>query len=561
MALKDVLRKWLQIQPATDQALFIREPSTYETNVIRNRIWYRGDPSELDQFFKQTANDEVTRARFWASSPSKGLRVRKIHSGLPGIIVDMLADIVTGDMLDVEFEEQASEAQKYWKEIAEENKFKALLTKAVQEVLVVGDGAFKMSLDPSISDYPLMDFYSGENVEYQYLRGRLMEVIFFSKYYHEKKEYILTERYGKGYIHYTLETVNGTQVPLNTVPLLDGLSNVTWDGDFLMAVPFKVYQSPKWANRGRSIFDLKADSFDALDETISQWQDAVRLGRIKRYIPSSMIPRDPETGKALPINPFDNQFTAISQQMNEGIVNQIQTEQPVIQYDGYINTYINNLDMCLQGIISPSTLGIDTKKIDNAEAQREKEKTTLYTRQKIVNVLQETVPELVKIALYTYALQHDEPLLKTDCMINFGEYANPSFEAQVETVGKASTHSVMSVRSQIETLWGDTRGKDWLDKEEERILQERGIMEFQEPTRVPHGFIEEDMIDGLGRLDNTDTDRDGNPHVRIDEEEPEETRARGDRAGLEVDSVAGDADAEPESDEERIHRTNRRNVR
>ena len=57
------------------------------------------------------------------------------------------------------------------------------------------------------------------------------------------------------------------------------------------------------------------------------------------------------------------------------------------------------LDLCLQGIISPSTLGIDVKKLDNAEAQREKEKATLYTRNAIVEALQEELPEVISFCI------------------------------------------------------------------------------------------------------------------------------------------------------------------
>ena len=75
--------------------------------------------------------------------------------------------------------------------------------------------------------------------------------------------------------------------------------------------------------------------------------------------------------------------------MDEKGENKVQTDQPVIPHDSYLASYVTALDLCLQGIISPSTLGIDTKKLDNAEAQREKEKTTLYTRNAIVEALQE----------------------------------------------------------------------------------------------------------------------------------------------------------------------------
>lgn len=64
-----------------------------------------------------------------------------------------------------------------------------------------------------------------------------------------------------------------------------------------------------------------------------------------------------------------------------------------------MSSYITALDLCLQGIISPSTLGIDTKKLDNADAQREKEKTTLYTRQNLVKITQNALQSLVAVVL------------------------------------------------------------------------------------------------------------------------------------------------------------------
>jgi len=98
MRLKEVIKgmitKLLNIQPAEDNQISIREPLSHAGTVLRNRIWYRGDPSELDQFFKQAAIDDVGRSRFWAAVPSADSSIRKFHNGLPGEIVDKLTDIV-----------------------------------------------------------------------------------------------------------------------------------------------------------------------------------------------------------------------------------------------------------------------------------------------------------------------------------------------------------------------------------------------------------------------------------------------------------------------------------
>src|SRR5690554_2502070 len=133
--IKNVIAKLLNIQPAEDDQISIKEPLSHAGTVLRNRIWYRGDPSELDQFFKQTATDDVGKSRFWAAVPSADSSIRKFHSGLPGEIVDKLADIVIADLDSIELSEQD-----LWGEIALDNKFSdEILAGAIKDTLIDGD--------------------------------------------------------------------------------------------------------------------------------------------------------------------------------------------------------------------------------------------------------------------------------------------------------------------------------------------------------------------------------------------------------------------------------------
>lgn len=103
-----------------------------------------------------------------------------------------------------------------------------------------------------------------------------------------------------------------------------------------------------------------------------------------------------------------------------------------------------------------ATLGIDVKKLDNAEAQREKEKATLYSRNNIVGQLQKVLPKLVDIVFKAMDTFHKTPIKDIDIDVTFGEYANPSFESQVETVSKAKQGGIMSIEASVDELYGDT---------------------------------------------------------------------------------------------------------
>ena len=250
----------------------------------------------------------------------------------------------------------------------------------------------------------------------------------------------------------------------------------------MMALPFMIYKSKKFDGRGKSILDAKLDNFDAFDEVWSQWMLAVRKGQLKEYIPDNLLPRDPDSGEVLKRNDFDVSFIMTESDMQEGAKNQIQTTQGTIQYEALLSTYITALDQCLTGLISPSTLGIDTKKLENAEAQREKEKTTLYKRNQIVEKLEQIIPDIVDITFKVKDTLENKAIEDVKAIPTFGGYANPSFEAQVETVGKASTTSIMSIDAQVEELWGDTKDQKWKLEEVKRIKEERGIIPIEEPA-------------------------------------------------------------------------------
>lgn len=156
------------------------------------------------------------------------------------------------------------------------------------------------------------------------------------------------------------------------------------------------------------------------------------------------------------------------------------------------------MDLCLQGVISPSTLGIDVKKLDNAEAQREKEKTTLYTRNAIIEALQEMLPELIGVCINAMNVLNNRAIEKVEVNIPFGEYANPSFESQVETIGKGKTQGIMSIEACVEELYGDSKDDDWKVKEISRIKAEQGIVEVEEPSLDKEMLnMAKDSISGL----------------------------------------------------------------
>lgn len=474
---KHMIRSWLDIQPGPERGLTIRESVSFETNVLRNRVWYRGDASEIDQLFKLLQDDAVCRARFWAAAPRDN-DIRKAHSGLPGIMVDTFAALVKADLGELEFA-QDEHAEATWEQIAKDNDLRSLIGQAVADTLVTGDGAFKVSLDPEVSAGPILEFWGADSVEYVYRHGRIQEIHFLSPV-GDKRKRILKEIYKPGSVSYQL--LDGDkELPLDAEESTADLKEVTFSGDFMLAVPLRFWASSRWRGRGQSIFDKKTDAFDAHDEIISQWMDAVRAGRVQKYIPEALIPRNPENGSLMKPDSFGSRFISIGTSNKENAQDKIETIQPEIRYEAFLASYTATLDMCLQGIMSPATLGIDVGKMSSAEAQREKKDITGITRNAITDALEKALPQLVQVALAAQDLLNDKNPGVYEAAVTFGEYGAPDFDSRVLTVGNAATSGVMSVEAQVDELWGSSKDDDWKAAEVARIRFERGIAEVPEP--------------------------------------------------------------------------------
>lgn len=475
---KNMLQNWLEISKEDNSvAITIKQNENFESSCAINRVWLRGDSYELEQLYKQLPHRETT---FWGSIPSAGMKMKKSHTGLPKRIVKVLAEIVMDSYNGTDFKDQD------WKAIEEDEDFdfEEFIETAIIDAIGINDGAARICYDPTITDKPIIEWFSGDKVEFVYKRKRLIEIIFKTFYTQNTKRYLLKERYGKGYIKYELYD-DDKKVNLSTIEELSKLRDLTFDKKTMWAVPLIVDKSFKYEGRGESKLEGKHDAFDSLDEVVSQWIEAVRTGRAKTYIPENLLPKNPKTGEPLLPNPYDNQFIETESDMKEGSSNKIQVEQPDIPSDKLLQTYITYLEMALQGLVSPSTLGIDTKKIQdpNASYERQMEKTTMNTRQSIIDALSKFIPRLINTTLQSMDQMADKPpRAKASINVKFGEFDTPSFDSQIDSISKAKNGGIMSLQTSIDELYGDSKDEKWKKEELARLKEEQGITMMDEPS-------------------------------------------------------------------------------
>lgn len=88
--------------------------------------------------------------------------MRKIHTGLPGLMVNVLTSVVLADMNDFEFE--SGKQEELWKQIEKQNHFRKKMERVIRETLYIGDGAWKLTLNTAKSEYPYLRWYPGDRI-------------------------------------------------------------------------------------------------------------------------------------------------------------------------------------------------------------------------------------------------------------------------------------------------------------------------------------------------------------------------------------------------------------
>ena len=107
----------MQIEPALTTQIRLTQNLDYYGNAAKNRIWYRGDSAEIEQMYTQLYG--VPKTMFWKSVSTPGLEIRKIHTGIPKLIVNTLTDIVVNDFSGAEINDDVS--GQIWDKIYQKN--------------------------------------------------------------------------------------------------------------------------------------------------------------------------------------------------------------------------------------------------------------------------------------------------------------------------------------------------------------------------------------------------------------------------------------------------------
>ena len=490
----------LNNNPNDGRMTFINDDEAIKLSDIHcNRIWFTGDGDEIlnwytnqmiTGFYKNIIYNRNKRQMFWSRAVAE--MVKRIHSGVPKSIVDTITNIV--GKVNVICDDPRLE------EILKDNDFQnVLIQRARPLTLVEGDGCWKININPKLSKHPIIEYYSAEDYTPIRKSGRLIGLIFKS-YFKDKKDndYLLTEtrsltKEGLSITYNLFKLERGnymSEVSFAAVPELEGLENQLLPGvNKLCAVVNRYYFDTLNPDRGKSIYDGKIDLFDMLDEILTQAGQTNRVSTPVEYYPIDLLPR---TQKGAPVLPhlYNRQYVKVdaTPDGDGAINNEIKTTQPDLNFDKYMQLYSDILEDTLIGILSPSSFGINIARNDNALAQREKEKQTIFTRNNIISCETVSNTELFNTVLMMQDYM-DTGILKSvdyNISVKYDEFANPSFESELEVLGPAWSQGELSTERYVNLLWAGKLSDEEMLKEIEWLDNNKNQDDFDMEALMGH---------------------------------------------------------------------------
>lgn len=522
-------------RPDDDRTTFINDNEKLGRMKLKEyNVWYDGDGDELLNFYTRENyigfNYEPFYMRnkknyFWAISSTEA-QIKRTHSGQPRNIVDTLVNIMPFPLISAG--ENTKNLQAVVRESGLEQVYK---DEQLPLTLVEGWGCWKINWDKDVSDYPSVEYVSAENVDFIYKSGKIIGIVFKNYYTSDKKRYLLLETRsiewrpnssaaegseGERVLVITNElyelpmnmaaTDDDTplkKVDLKTVPELESVEERIEIGPFdkLFAVPCVLLgnTSRQWGY-GRSIFTGKIDLFDDLDQALSQSSNAVRLSTPIEYIDEEYLERDKN---GLPKKPkaYDRKYVMMKGQKNgDGVATgqPVQITQPSVEFSRYSDHAVQILLQILNGILSPATLGIDIAKKDNAAAQREKEKVTIFTRNALINGEERILRSLMEQMLMAKEFMDTGAVSvhAYDISVKFNEFADDSFENKLEALGKAYDMEEISTDMYLNKLYGDTLS------EEERAAEKEFLESARQARTEAYSNADGGGANTQGMIDN-----------------------------------------------------------
>ena len=363
--------------------------------ILENSVWYSGIEADIQYFYTKEAPKFYRKGAqeslnyFWAKADTN---FRKIHSGFPQLISEKMVDMLLSNGYNIVVEgDDEAKLQETLDDILEDNKFKSMIfAKAIETESWSGGTTLKLSYNPKLSEYPIIEVWEPENYASTVVSGRVVEDTFYIYYDKGARKFRLSEIYGVddngAYIDYKLEelmfaTAEGqwTLASLSELPQTEDLKRISLAGYYKKLSAYKANKLPnsefRYSIIGESDYAGSYVAVDAVDEIISTLIQGFRDGKLYLYFPEELMIKGSD-GKYTYPSAFVKEHILYADTPSENVDKQkILYEQGDIRVDKHIESYKVWVTQILNNAgLSPLTVGVTGLESISASEQSQQER-------------------------------------------------------------------------------------------------------------------------------------------------------------------------------------------
>lgn len=477
----------------------MRSPIVYQYNLAQNMALMSNDVSvirrfyqvEVPRYFKDVWLAMEGRDRFMGYyQPGQAFA----YFGIIPMIINAKVNLVASSGFKCESDDK--EVDDVLNDLKEKANLQDKFVQGVYWESGIGDFAYRISVDQSLTDKPIIDLIEPQFLEINYHRGCVKSFVIkqpsATDPSYELREIHYKNEAGFVCIDYLFAIDNKYVDMTDESTVKDCLDK--FDMRSLpknLCLPFKdfliVFKKNANCNQlykgQRGVPDIQGlDTIeDALTESISDLIDAIRKGGVKEYVSDQLIPQD-ENGNDIKLNHFNKTviITKGSTSMGEG--NKLwQVTQGDIKWEAYTRTIQNLMSVAINKAgLAPTTLGLTGLESINssAESQDAREKTSMRTREIALESWRVTLKELLNKYLQVCDYMKGETIIDYSDLINitFNEYTNPTLENITNVLAKQVQTGLKSQITAIKEL-NKGMSEEQAEQEYQQILEEQQPMQ------------------------------------------------------------------------------------
>lgn len=455
--------------------------------------WYSGDAQTICDYYTGVLT------RFWGKSIPVGERRVALHVPLAGDIAATSADLLFGERPKIIIPDPdaghngrstpaVAAAQTRLDTILADADAFSRLQEAAEAASALSAVVLKVDWDKSLADHPFLSVVHADSALPEFTYGllractlwRVVEYDGATVWRHLERHEL--DANGDGIIlHALYRGTSGTigqSVPLSYHRVTAALPPVTRTGVPGLVCRYIPNMRPnrlwRWTYLGQSDYSGSEGLFDSLDETMSNWQRDVRLGKGRILAPDRYFQRDTETGK-MTFDADAEVYVRINAPPSpEGLKDELAISQFAIRAAEHEQTALQLIIHAITNAgYSPQTFGVNVKgQAESGTALDIRRDKSYRTTAKKAEYWRDALADLCEIMLIVDRLHLGSAVEPMRPQVEMQDGSMPSVGQMAETVLKISQAQAASTQVLVELLHPDW-SVEQVAEEVERITSER----------------------------------------------------------------------------------------